>query len=389
MKIKKKLCFILDESILAHHHGVRRYVLSLGVSAESQCDVTYILSRKSEGGVSSYYDIYFDDNYKKNNGFSGNNLIGSTRAEILDRIQSPDWGGVNSVSTPCMTFLGECLEDIFDCIIVAAPWVYHPGMRFPSAKKIYCIAYDAIPNLYALDRPWDVGLSNFALEHIFAYREFVCKYDGLIAISNVTKNQCCDVLFDRNAKVICAPPMLPPGYSEVSKTSPFVSKRNQIVLAAPFDLRKGLKNMPKAINASGVRSLAIFGGVRCELEQVQDFFRLLTIENVTWWSAVDFNMQVKIYSESKYLLFPSLNEGLGLPVLESYACGAAALVSNILPLRDLVSDGDFLDFPLIDRSENRVKKFEKTIKPSSFYKKFANERWGDAVACDFWGAIIC
>lgn len=43
-----------------------------------------------------------------------------------------------------------------------------------------------------------------------------------------------------------------------------------------------------------------------------------------------------IYSGAKLLLFPSLLEGFGLPVIEAMACGCPVVTSNINPLQELV-----------------------------------------------------
>ena len=46
----------------------------------------------------------------------------------------------------------------------------------------------------------------------------------------------------------------------------------------------------------------------------------------------------KIYQGAECLLFPSLYEGFGLPVIEAFACGCPVLVSNIDALIEVGGD---------------------------------------------------
>ena len=50
--------------------------------------------------------------------------------------------------------------------------------------------------------------------------------------------------------------------------------------------------------------------------------------------------KVRLLSESAALLLPSLVEGFGIVILESFACCRPAVVANVMPLSDLVSNGN-------------------------------------------------
>lgn len=52
-----------------------------------------------------------------------------------------------------------------------------------------------------------------------------------------------------------------------------------------------------------------------------------------------------LYSGAEVLLFPSLYEGLGLPVLESFACGTAVITSNVSSLPEIAGDAAFYTNP--------------------------------------------
>jgi glycosyltransferase involved in cell wall biosynthesis len=47
----------------------------------------------------------------------------------------------------------------------------------------------------------------------------------------------------------------------------------------------------------------------------------------------------KIYNLADLLLFPSLYEGFGLPILEAQACGCPVLTSNVTSCPEVAGDG--------------------------------------------------
>ncbi|HSD07319.1 glycosyltransferase family 1 protein [Flavobacterium sp.] len=60
-----------------------------------------------------------------------------------------------------------------------------------------------------------------------------------------------------------------------------------------------------------------------------ELFRTLKIENrVIFKRIFDDNVLANYYSNALFFCFPSLYEGFGIPVLESFACGCPALLSN-------------------------------------------------------------
>ncbi|MEO6077601.1 MAG: glycosyltransferase [Candidatus Andersenbacteria bacterium] len=54
----------------------------------------------------------------------------------------------------------------------------------------------------------------------------------------------------------------------------------------------------------------------------------------------------KAYTNAKLLLFPSLQEGFGLPLLEAMACGCPVITSNIAPMNEIVNNIDYQANPI-------------------------------------------
>jgi glycosyltransferase involved in cell wall biosynthesis len=55
---------------------------------------------------------------------------------------------------------------------------------------------------------------------------------------------------------------------------------------------------------------------------------------------VDDRTMLHLYSGCELMAYPSLYEGLGLPLIEASACGAAVVCSDVGPMRDIVTDPD-------------------------------------------------
>jgi len=63
-------------------------------------------------------------------------------------------------------------------------------------------------------------------------------------------------------------------------------------------------------------------------------------ENIIIKGQVSEDEKIKLIKESTALVNPSLVEGFGMVILESFCCKRPVIVSNIEPLSDLVSDSD-------------------------------------------------
>ncbi len=67
----------------------------------------------------------------------------------------------------------------------------------------------------------------------------------------------------------------------------------------------------------------------------------LNKENFILTGYVNDNDLVKLYNSAELLLYPSLYEGLGLPVLEAMACGVCVLTSNLSSLSEISGDAAY------------------------------------------------
>lgn len=377
---KQSVGFVIDKTILNSHVGVRRYVLSMAQALNPGFNVRlFNVEYEPINNKPFFTELFVDNQYVKDNGFSINNIVGQNKNEILKQIPSVFFNKNSKEKLADNIYAcsyGCELPTNIDVIIVAAPWVIKGDLALKAKSGVYCIAYDAIPNDYAISKPEDKGLQVFAYQHLFAYKTFLTKFNGLLAISHETAIQLGCMFPEYKSKVHIVPGFLPAGFECVAQSN--VKGRNQervVLLASPFDLRKGLKILPTFINNLVFDRLIIFGAPRCSLQDIYDFFNEISMNEITWWSEVDFRKQIELFESANVLLFPSLNEGLGLPVLESYSCGTPVYVSNTAPLNKLV-DKEFVMSSSIEDICKTIQFTLDDVVEDGKYKSIAIERWG-------------
>jgi len=376
----QNIAFILDDSVLFHHVGVRRYIISLSKALNQEFDVRIFKVEYEPTNCKPYFtELFIEDQFAKDNGFSTNYLVGNNKNEILQEINNVFADKVikneqNNGFYACS--YGTELPCDLDLIIVGAPWVFKGGLDLSAKEGVYCIAYDAIPNDYAVNTPEDKCLQDFAYKHLFAYEAFLSKYNGLLAISKETARQVGKLFPKFENKIFIIPSFLPTGFENVAKTKiDRINKEKVILLASPLDVRKGLKILPQYINNLSFDKLIIFGAPRCSYQDAHNFFSEISMNKITWWSKVNFNKQIELYEAANIIIFPSLNEGLGLPVLESYSCGRPVYVSNTSPLNELVEKEFILSNNINDTFPKLQSTLDSTIEDEK-YKSIAIERWG-------------
>ncbi len=100
-------------------------------------------------------------------------------------------------------------------------------------------------------------------------------------------------------------------------------------------------------------------------EAVNGYNVVITGETVPW---VEDDEIPTLYSSAKVLLYPSLYEGFGLPILESMACGTPVITSNISSMPEISGDNALLVDPL--KVEDISKKLKMLMEDNQLRKDF-------------------
>ncbi|SRR5579875_37533 len=119
-------------------------------------------------------------------------------------------------------------------------------------------------------------------------------------------------------------------------------ERPYLLAVASADKRKNLEALVKAfmdfcsLNSVHNLTLAIVGDVRQSkaLRRVQRLLNRKEAASIRWLGFVADSDLPALYSGAEGLLFPSLYEGFGMPVLEARACGTPVLTSDLPETRE-------------------------------------------------------
>jgi glycosyltransferase involved in cell wall biosynthesis len=88
--------------------------------------------------------------------------------------------------------------------------------------------------------------------------------------------------------------------------------------------------------------LVIGGGMKAYVNKLkQDVQRMGLEENIHFIGYVPFELMPALYREAVLLVFPSLYEGFGIPLLEAMACGCPVIVSNTSSMPEVCGDAAF------------------------------------------------
>ena len=221
---------------------------------------------------------------------------------------------------------------------------YYPLQRKIPGNAAYIVTvFDMIHERFADLMP--PGEADIAARK----QENVRRADHVICISEQTRQDVVELLNipEEKASVIYL------GCSFPGQTT----CRNPAIILEPYLLfvgeRGGPKNFKRLLESYGKSSflsqevaLVCFGGnpfTRDELQQQRDLG--LAEEKVIQTSGSDEKL-INLYSHASALVYPSLYEGFGLPILEAMACGCPVLCSNVSSMPEVAGQAAVFFDPL-------------------------------------------
>ncbi|MES2812654.1 MAG: glycosyltransferase family 1 protein [Bacteroidota bacterium] len=160
--------------------------------------------------------------------------------------------------------------------------------------------------------------------------------------------------------------------SEIVQLLPWASKKitvisNCLTIPLPENFEKTKNSIPKLLivgtrsNKNIENAIKALNDIPCELHIVGDIAKeqidYLKGHKITYtiYSDIDENDLIQLYKNADVLLFPSLYEGFGLPILEAQAYQCAVITSNISPMKEVAGNGAVLVNPYaVDEIANAI-----------------------------------
>lgn len=137
---------------------------------------------------------------------------------------------------------------------------------------------------------------------------------------------------------------------------------------------KKIKDFKKKYQLPDNFVLSIGGiGERRNLDRVkvacQNYHLVIAGRTIPW---LDYETQLPLlYASASLLLYPSLYEGFGLPILEAQACGTPVITSNVSSMPEVAGNSAILVDPL--NQDNMTKKVKEVMEDAKLRKDLAKK----------------
>lgn len=270
------------------------------------------------------------------------------RSEILKTI-APDWVHICSV-----------VEGYSE------PVVGHAFGEYLST----CFFYDAIPAIYPEKFLPIPPIAKWYWERAATYRD----YDAIFAISSIAKEEATTYL-GISKDIITT---IWGGLNHRKFRNIDSPNQKNITYLGSFEERKNLPRLIEAFadalpNLEDSVELVLVGKYHgSEREEVDSVIKAKNIENRVSITGYVSDLEIEnIFENTKLVVFPSLHEGLGLPLLEAMGRGIPAVASNVSSMEVILQGMDNTFDPLSVSSISE--KIEHFMNDSSSRKKVVTE----------------
>lgn len=175
------------------------------------------------------------------------------------------------------------------------------------------------------------------LIHCYQKKRAILNSDEIVCISNNTKKDLLKFIPESRNKKIS---VIHNGVSEHFKHDSFLSYNSDVIF---IGARNGYKNFNSAVKAliSTKLNLIIIGGGILSSEEKSFLERSLPGRFMYMGFLSDEDL-VKVYNSSFCLLYPSLYEGFGIPVIEAMSCGCPVIASNSSSIPEICEEAAIL-----------------------------------------------
>lgn len=230
------------------------------------------------------------------------------------------------------------------------PDVFHPTYYNPYFLQslrntpLVVTIHDMIHEIY----PQFFGNRDHTIEW---KKNLIQRADALIAVSDNTKKDIC-TFYEVDPDIIT---VIHHGCSIIPPNSEAAHKNTEKLLKSRYILYVGTRNYHKnfipfldiikgLLKKNDYRLLCIGGGPFSQFEKTFIHAHSLS-SNVFQISCSDEDLAL-FYANARAFIYPSLYEGFGMPILEAFACGCPAVLSNRSSLPEIGGDAAIYFDPL-------------------------------------------
>lgn len=373
--MQHRIAIIVEPEFMRLHVGVRNYLFALHALLGRRQRVDWVTFVRGTGGERHWFHLA--PRPPESHDGATETVVAGPPAALLPRLSDARRRGEAEHVDCWRTAIGTDLAAAgYDAIIISTPWLVDFETRLP-APRVLGVVYDLVPNQYVFSMPPSRKPLSFASQHRRGFVHFRDHCDAILAISRRVADDYAAAFPAAAGRVIPLPPLLPAAYAAVPAAGD--DRRPNVVLAGPFERRKGADVIPAILNAArgSIDTVSVYGGVRCAARDLREFFRALEVRRVEWYPHASAARVQRLFLESRALLFPSYDEGLGLPILEAQYCGCRVLTRDKPPMCDLVGPGGGFVAADERRSGESLARMVEEPFDHVGLQRWAHERFGD------------
>jgi glycosyltransferase involved in cell wall biosynthesis len=236
----------------------------------------------------------------------------------------------------------------------------------PSSAFKVTTVHDLAPFLYPNLFPRDI-IRNIVDVHKHKLSWVREESKRIIVPTNATKKDLISLGY-KEQLIRVIPESIPEGFKKASKEEiERILRKYKIfgnyVLSVGIDPRKNTERIIKAFeHSSAGRDLKMV------LVGSPKYTKIKEARNIRILGRVETNDLVALYSGASALIYPSLYEGFGLPILEAFACECPVVTSDISSMAEVAGDAAALVDPY--KTESIVEGIDRVLRgPKSYIEK--------------------
>lgn len=218
--------------------------------------------------------------------------------------------------------------------------------NIPQILTVHDIAYEYYPETI----PW---LANKYYRHYFP--KFCDKAESIIAISDHTRQDLVNHYQINEEKIFTIPNGVSPDFKPLELQQQdlvfhrYSGGRPFFIYVGAIHPRKNVLTLLKAFEAFKQEhpdlphQLILVGRKAWHNEELMNFYQQMKYKDqVIWMDHIQRQDLIQLISSATAMLYLSLYEGFGLPVLEAMACGTVNITSLHSPMEEIVKDAGLI-----------------------------------------------